>query len=76
MSCNHFTCQHSTLKYCPCCGKVYCVNCGKTWTAEYEYYRTIYPTNPYISPYTITWASTYNNTCQHEGGEVNEQGNG
>jgi hypothetical protein len=59
------SCGHLHVKYCPCCGKVYCEDCGQTWSKDWF---TYYPTQPY----TITWASQYGGTGNYTSDKTNK----
>lgn len=43
------SCGHLHVKYCPCCGKIYCEDCNQTWTKDWLYGQ-------------ITWTNQYGGT--------------
>jgi len=68
MSCKHKhqgCCNHENVKYCKCCKKVYCEDCGKEWEDKISYWYPTTTSNPYTTIGATTTAKTGTLTCSH-----------
>jgi len=51
------SCNHYRIKFCPCCGKVYCEDCGQTWSKDWTY-TWVYQNYPWSYQYGGCWSNT------------------